>query len=483
MRTSAIDSATPPIVSRRAELVERTASIAAGSHHRRQDLHVSRELARRIDRAERRALAHARAGGLCDEGRRAAAIAFLGEVVTVLVLDGKLERGEARELVAQASDAIDISSAAAALAVFMRAVASSDATQLPPHLAIAFLLDLVAELSPAEAVSLFTLDSASGRLECVASSGDAATSRRMRTAARSILESGFHVTGEDSHVRAVAVTRWDRPFAALVARGRPESTGRLALYLSETAAVVSPLFEREMLFDRNAARERTLVSASERRLARLGCDLHDGPLQEIVAFAEELRLVREQVGSLVDASDDARVRGRFDDLEARLGSLDQGLRDISHAVRSNGAVEQPLEHVLRNELDAFVRATGITSELAVDGDVATLTASQRIVLFRVVQEALANARRHSAASQVRVRLRSTRAYVTVFVSDDGCGFDVDRVRSSGRLGLSGLAERARLLGGDVEIESAPGAGAQVRVTLPQWRPVDAGDASVYAVTA
>jgi signal transduction histidine kinase len=313
-------------------------------------------------------------------------------------------------------------------------------------------------------------------------SGEAATSRRLRAAARSLLEGGFDAADDSSHVRAVAVSRWDRPFAALVGRGRPETSGRLAVYLSAAASALSPLFERELLFERSAARERVLVSATERRLLRLGCDLHDGPLQEIVAFADDLRLARDQVVSLLDSSEGVRVRGRFADLEARLASLDGGLRDISHAVRSTSAIEQPLEHVLRREVDALGRATGIETDLAVDGDVSTLTESQKIALFRVVQESLSNARKHSNATRVLVRLRSATAYVSVTVSDDGCGFDAERSPGSERLGLVGVVERVRLLGGDVEIESAPGEGVVVRATLPRWRPVENTTASFYAVT-
>jgi signal transduction histidine kinase len=468
---------------RREELVKRAASIASGSRRRRDDLGLPRELSRRIDDAERRAIGLTQAAGGCPEGRRIGALEFVADAIAMLMLERRTEPGDVRAFVSDAAAAIGVSPGAAALDVYMRALASRDAAQLPPHLAVDFFVDLVVELGPAEAVSLWTLDSPARRLECLASSGGAATSRRVRAAARSLLEGGFDVCDDSSHIRAVTVARWDRPFAALVGRGRPETSARLAMYLSAAASALSPLVERELLFERSAARERVLVSATERKLLRLGCDLHDGPLQEIVAFADDLRLARDQVVSLVDAAESVRVRGRFDDLEARLASLDEGLRDISHAVRSTSAIEQPLEHVLRKEVDALSRATGIETELAVDGNVSTLTESQKIVLFRVVQESLSNARKHSNATRVRVRLRSATAYVSVTVSDDGCGFDVERSpRSCERLGLVGVIERVRLLGGDVEIASAPGEGVLLRATLPRWRPVKKLTTSVYAVT-
>src|SRR5437763_177170 len=285
--------------------------------------------------------------------------------------------------------------------------------------------------------------------------------------------------------RAVCVERWDKPFAALVARGRPETAARLAVYLRELASALTPLFERDMLFERHAARERSLVSGGERRLVRLGFDLHDGPLQELVALANDLRHARDQVASVLDDPHRSAVRGRFDDLEARLGSLDRGLRDIAHSVRATSAVEQPLEHALRNEADALERSSGIDVELAVDGDVASLTDSQKIALFRVVQESLCNIRKHSDATLASVRVRAMSGYVSLEVADNGCGFAMEGARAKGRLGLAGVVERIRMLGGDVEIESSPGDGARVRATVPRWRPaVQSGAAvstPVYAV--
>jgi len=310
-------------------------------------------------------------------------------------------------------------------------------------------------------------DPSPGRLACVAATGGAPGSRRLRTAARAAFNGG---AVESSHVRAVVIERWDKPFAALVARGRPETAPRLLVYLGELAAALTPLFERDMLFERHAARERSLVSGGERRLVRMGYDLHDGPLQELVALADDLRRARDQVASVLDDSQRVAVRGRFDDLEARLHSLDRGLRDIAHSVRATSAVEQPLEHALRQEVDALERTAEIKVELAVDGDVASLTDSQKIVLFRVVQEALCNIRKHSHATCASVRVRAVTGYVALEVSDNGCGFIVEGAKAKGRLGLAGIVERVRLLGGDVEIEGVPGQGTFVRATLPRWRP-------------
>jgi signal transduction histidine kinase len=465
-----------------AEIARRAASLANGDRRRRQALALPDAVVNQVEAAGRRARSLIRAGGGCEESRRAAAVDFVAAVTTALALDGDAEAGDLRELVARSAAAIGISRGAANIAVFRHAIASPKVSELPPPRAYDLIVTLLLEFAPAKAASLWT-QPVPGRLECVASAGVGARSRRVQVAARALLDERVEAIDGTTHIRAVPIERWDRRHAALVARGRPEASGRLAAYLAEAAAALSPFFEREALFDHNAARERSLVSASERRLTRLGCDLHDGPLQELVALADDVRRARDQIASVLDAALVARVRGRFDDLEARLASLDRGLRDISHAVRPTSAVERPLEQALRAEVDAFNRSGTTQAQLMARGDLSGLTASQSIVFFRVVQEALSNARRHSEASRVRVVVRSTPRYISVSVSDDGRGFDVDAASRSGRLGLTGLIERVRLLGGDVEVESAPGRGTRLRVTLPRWSSAPDQVAPLYAVTA
>jgi signal transduction histidine kinase len=466
-----------------AELLRRATAIALGAPRSEETTCFAPELAQRLDSSAARAVTIAAAAGGCEEGRRNAALEFVADAAATLVLENALKPGEVRSVVADVAAVIGASPGAASLAVFLRALSARDVAQLPPRLAMEFLLELLLELGPADAVSLWTVP-APGRLACVAASGDAPGSRRLRTAARAAFN-GEPVAS--SYVRAVGVERWDKPFAVLVARGRPETAPRLRVYLAELAAALTPLFERDMLFERHAARERSLVSGGERRLVRLGFDLHDGPLQELVALADDLRRARDQVASVLNDPQRAAVRGRFDDLEARLGSLDRGLRDIAHSVRATSAVEQPLEHALRNEVDAFERTADIEVELAVDGDVASLTDSQKIALFRVVQEALSNTRKHSDATAASVRVRAVTGYVSLEVSDNGCGFAMEGARAKGRLGLSGIIERIRLLGGDVEIESTPGHGVLVSATLPRWKPAvqlatPMLSTAVYAVT-
>jgi signal transduction histidine kinase len=278
------------------------------------------------------------------------------------------------------------------------------------------------------------------------------------------------------------VERWDRPYAALVVRGRIAESEHLKEYLEEAATALAPLLERASLFDRRVQREHDLVAAAERRLLRLGFDLHDGPLQEIVALADELRAASTQISAVAPDDFKQRVRGRFNDVHARLGALDESLRQVAHSIRSTTVVTRPVADALEGELMALETATGIESELQVDGALSGLSDSQKIVLFRVAQEALSNVRKHSEATSVSVVVRSRRTFVELTVTDDGRGFDPRRLDTD-RLGLAGISERVRLLGGAVDIKTNPGSGTSVRATLPQWKPSVPAAASIYAATS
>jgi signal transduction histidine kinase len=366
---------------------------------------------------------------------------------------------------------------AAAFAVFRRALASTEFEQLPPVGAAELALALLIELAPAAAGSLWILDAA-GSTMCLVSHGKAPRSRRLREVARAALD-GVTVGSPQVHVRIVE--RWDRPYAALVVRGRVAESEHLGMYLEEAATALAPLLERASLFDRRVQREHDLVAAGERRLLRLGFDLHDGPLQEIVALAEELRAASAQISAVVPDDLRQRVRGRFHDVDARLGALDQSLRQVAHSIRSTTAVARPVADAVGGELLALENS-GIESKLEVEGDLSGLSDSQKIVLFRVAQEALSNVRKHSGAESVSVVLRSRRTFVEITVTDDGRGFDPRRLDPD-RLGLAGISERVRLLGGAVEIQTNPGNGTTVRATLPQWKASTPAAASIYAATS
>jgi signal transduction histidine kinase len=113
---------------------------------------------------------------------------------------------------------------------------------------------------------------------------------------------------------------------------------------------------------------------------------------------------------------------------------------------------------------------GICTEVKVQGEARRLAPEQELGLFRILQEALSNIRRHSGATRVDVVLTFDVDRVRVRISDDGCGFDapkrMDSLVSAGKLGLIGMYERARLLGGTLLVQSDVGVGTTITVDVP-----------------
>lgn len=454
------------------ELIARAAAIGAGEAPSASTSVLAHDLRDALAACEARALR------LADGWGQGAALDFLAEAIVAITVHHQFEPGEARAAVTAVADAIGLPPEAAAFAVFRRALASKELAQVPPAVAAEHALALLVELAPAAAASLWILDAA-GSTTCLVSHGKAPRSRRLQEVARAALD-GVVTSSAQVHVRVVE--RWDRPHAALVARARGPEAEHVEQYLAEAATALSPLLERASLFDRRAQREHDLVAAGERRLLRLGFDLHDGPLQELVALGEEIRSASTQISAVVPEEFRQRVRGRFTDVHARLFALDESLRQIAHSIRSTTAVARPVADAVEAELRALENATSIEVGMQVEGDLSDLSDSQKIVLFRVVQEALSNVRKHSQASRVSVALRSSRTFVELSVTDDGCGFD-PRLLDTNRLGLAGISERVRLLGGAVEVKTSSGAGTTVRATLPQWRPTTPAAAAIYAATS
>jgi signal transduction histidine kinase len=273
----------------------------------------------------------------------------------------------------------------------------------------------------------------------------------------------------------LAIERAGEPYAALVARPVPGCEARAGAFVSETSRALAAVLEREALMVRNAASERALSQAGERRLARLGFDLHDGPLQELALMGEDLALFREQLATVLEGRrGKEQLSGRLDDLDARLIALERALRRISTSLHASVLVGQPFEAALQDLLEPFVARSGIRPTVSVAGDLGSVSASQRIAVLSVVGEALNNIREHSLAREVGVSIVLDREGLRASVRDDGGGFEVEaelmRAARAGRMGLAGMHERVRLLGGHCRVDSRPGGPTEISLALPPWQP-------------
>jgi len=272
---------------------------------------------------------------------------------------------------------------------------------------------------------------------------------------------------------ALVVRSFQRPSAALAFRVDDGGAQPAAALAAALGRLLSRALERARLFAASAEQAATLVRSSERRMTRIGLDLHDGPLQEVVLLSYELTGLRATVASRdpgTPATD--ALLARIDDLEALTACLDDNLRQVAHSLDAPGQMRRPFEPALSGIVRGFGVRTGIEPDVQVTGDIDGLSDSQRGALLRIVQECLTNVRLHSRAQNVQVLVTAGATQVDAVIKDDGVGFDVEpALRESarrGRMGLLGIVERVRLLGGLCDIRSRPGEGCCISLTVARW---------------
>jgi signal transduction histidine kinase len=205
-------------------------------------------------------------------------------------------------------------------------------------------------------------------------------------------------------------------------------------------------------------RTRELSVLEER--GRLARELHDAVSQRLFSIRAHARAASALVGS--DSSRAAAEIAAIADLGAQAHAELRAVIDGLAPPELDG-----LAASLRRYAALASRAHGIPVRVAAD-DVAGLTAKAEAAAFRVAQEALHNALRHSGAAEVRVSLTRTPRRVMLVVADNGAGFDPDLVSGGavGGLGLASMRERAGFAGGMLRVRSAPGAGTEVRLSVP-----------------
>jgi signal transduction histidine kinase len=198
-----------------------------------------------------------------------------------------------------------------------------------------------------------------------------------------------------------------------------------------------------------------------RRLAR---ELHDGAVQNLVALAMDIGMVRDAIPAR-----DVSAKELVDECVRLIEQSTNELRTISYLLHPPYFDELGLPAVLRDFVEGFATRSGIRVTLEIDPELGRLGHDLELTIFRVVQEALSNVHRHAQSPTAHIAIVRHAGFVRLLVADAGRGIPLEilapgRVRLAG-VGIAGMRERVRLLGGQLEIQSGA-TGTTICAVLP-----------------
>jgi signal transduction histidine kinase len=268
-------------------------------------------------------------------------------------------------------------------------------------------------------------------------------------------------------VLAVPIVSSNRSFGTL-AVGSLHTSKRFSVndisILSGVGRQAGIAIDNARLYENMRYYARQITRAQEDERKRIAREAHDETAQILVALSRRLDALMASP-ELPSAAFKERLEGVRGLTTDALQSVRRFSQDLRPPVLDDLGFVAAVRGLTRNLEDA-----GVKTRLLVSGAPYRLSAEEELVLFRIAQESLNNIRRHADASEAKVMVSFHPTNVRMVIEDDGQGFDapgkfVDLV-ASGKLGLIGMHERSRILGGTLRIESEPGSGTRVIVDAP-----------------
>lgn len=238
--------------------------------------------------------------------------------------------------------------------------------------------------------------------------------------------------------------------------------GELAVHGAILDVTALKLAQSEV--ERSRAELRRLASHREERVeqerARLAREFHDELGQVLTTARMQLQLLERQL-----PADAEEGRAAVQDIGAMIGEASRSVKTIASDLRP-AALNLGLTAAVEWLAARVLAPAGIACTISITPVADRQDDSHAIALFRIVQESLNNIVRHARARHVQVTLAALDQELHLLVEDDGAGFDVPAVDHSAHFGLLGIGERVMALGGTLEVDSRPGAGTRISVSLP-----------------
>ncbi len=206
-----------------------------------------------------------------------------------------------------------------------------------------------------------------------------------------------------------------------------------------------------------------VIQAQENERLRVSRQMHDGPAQTMTNL-----VLRAEICERLLDMDPARAKSELAGLKSVVNATLQETRRFIFDLRPMILDDLGLEPTLRRYVQQYIDKHKIEVGVVLNGLNSRLPNEAEVAIFRIVQEALANAAQHSHAKHIQITIEANTDAIKVLVEDDGSGFTVDESKTNDPKfrGLSTMRQRAEMLGGKITIDSAPGRGTRITTNLP-----------------
>jgi signal transduction histidine kinase len=216
---------------------------------------------------------------------------------------------------------------------------------------------------------------------------------------------------------------------------------------------------------------RQLIDSMEAERQRIAAELHDSIGQDLLIIKNRALL------ALKDLKDKKNVREQLDEISDTASRAIQETREITYNLRPYQIDRLGLKKALVSIISRAERTTTISFVTDIDPIDKFIPKEMEIHIYRIIQECVNNIIKHSQATTGKITIKRWYDRLNIDVEDNGTGFDVSMEQTQDKhgMGLHGIAERTRLIGGTMRVESAPGTGTRVLITIKTYDRIDDAD--------
>jgi signal transduction histidine kinase len=254
------------------------------------------------------------------------------------------------------------------------------------------------------------------------------------------------------------VQRYDGEYRWVLDHGTPrfDQEGSFVGYIGIAVDVT----ERKLAEEALSGMSRKLIEAHDQERARIGRELHDDIVQRLALLAVQLDAIRQDIPDSVP-----EFGGRIGDLRNQATQITNDVQSLSRELHTNKLEHLGIVGATKNFCREFSERQKVEVDFQSRDIPDAMPTGLFLPLFRVLQEALRNAAKHSGVKSFEVKLWRSAEEIQLTVSDPGVGFDSEAALKGGGLGLTSMQERLRLVGGELSIRSQPEHGTTIHARV------------------